>query len=845
MPDQLQLRGGTTTEHNSFTGASKEVTVDTTKKTLVVHDGATQGGIPLMKESGGNAATTVGIGTGGTNAINIDSSQRVGIGTASPSSTLEVKNSSGDAFLRLTGSVNHGVSYRRASDNAQIGYTGGGGGVNLGSVNLGLSASQANGNIVFQTGGTTAANERMRIDSSGNVSIGTTSTPSGLLNLRHATSNTILDLECVAANNGTTGNVIQFRGKGANGVSYHASQIKGITENGANNAGLLSFWTNNSGTVGERMRITSDGKVGIGTTTPNSLLTLNHATSPFLRLNDSNTTKIGLGADGGESFVFAQDNNPLVFTTNSGTGFSKRMRIAVDGKVGIGTDDPSTGQFVVYRQTVNSSNPIIQARSNHDSTNSVKFQIDGDGEAYFSDRVGINTLAPAAALHIMDGDVFLTDSTTATDSGQAVYFQSTTNGWTTSTAHSAIHGKRGVSSSGYLRFDTRESGTTAEKMRLTADGKLGLGTSVPAGKLDIQGSSANENQILLRSQGGGASLLMWNGQGVDNTGDSSRLGIGRDDVAMIYTSASGSPLSALAIGNTDAVPIVFSTSNAQRMRIDGGGRIMLNMTSPLDTTAGALNISGGTSGARIATQGTTTSAGAGIAEFFAHWTTNKVAGFIARSGTDTTNKDDGELAFFTRPSGGALAERLAITTSGRVLIAETATQDVDAYLTVQVGGASLAGITTHSGTTGNRHALACCNDNGHVGGITTANSATSFNTSSDYRLKENATAISDGITRLKTLKPYRFNWKVDSSTKVDGFFAHEVTAVPEAITGTKDEVVTQAMIDAGDYKEGTLNDPIYQAIDQSKLVPLLTAALQEAISKIETLEAKVAALEAA
>ena len=67
--------------------------------------------------------------------------------------------------------------------------------------------------------------------------------------------------------------------------------------------------------------------------------------------------------------------------------------------------------------------------------------------------------------------------------------------------------------------------------------------------------------------------------------------------------------------------------------------------------------------------------------------------------------------------------------------------------------------------------------------------------------------------------------------------------MPEAIIGSKDEVVTQAMIDAGDYEEGTLNDPIYQGIDQSKLVPLLTAALQEAITKIETLETKVAALE--
>jgi len=120
----------------------------------------------------------------------------------------------------------------------------------------------------------------------------------------------------------------------------------------------------------------------------------------------------------------------------------------------------------------------------------------------------------------------------------------------------------------------------------------------------------------------------------------------------------------------------------------------------------------------------------------------------------------------------------------------------------------------------------------YCGGIFVTASTTAYNTSSDYRLKENVVGISDGITRLKTLKPSRFNFIADAETIVDGFLAHEVTAVPEAITGTKDEV------DAD-------NNPVYQGIDQSKLVPLLTAALQEAIAKIEVLETKVAALEAA
>ncbi len=105
-----------------------------------------------------------------------------------------------------------------------------------------------------------------------------------------------------------------------------------------------------------------------------------------------------------------------------------------------------------------------------------------------------------------------------------------------------------------------------------------------------------------------------------------------------------------------------------------------------------------------------------------------------------------------------------------------------------------------------------------VGNITHTTSSTSYGTSSDYRLKENEVAISDGIERLKELKPYKFNFKADPDTTVDGFFAHEVQdVVPEAITGEKD----------GEEM---------QSIDQSKLVPLLVAAVQELTTRLEALE---------
>ena len=134
----------------------------------------------------------------------------------------------------------------------------------------------------------------------------------------------------------------------------------------------------------------------------------------------------------------------------------------------------------------------------------------------------------------------------------------------------------------------------------------------------------------------------------------------------------------------------------------------------------------------------------------------------------------------------------------------------------------------------NQNYLFFLNSVGSVAGYIrqTGTTTTFFGTSSDYRLKENVVNISDGITRVKQLQPRRFNFIDDADTTVDGFLAHEAqTVVPEAVSGTHNEVDDDG-------------NAVMQGIDQAKMVPLLTAALQEAIAKIETLEAKVAALEA-
>ena len=115
-----------------------------------------------------------------------------------------------------------------------------------------------------------------------------------------------------------------------------------------------------------------------------------------------------------------------------------------------------------------------------------------------------------------------------------------------------------------------------------------------------------------------------------------------------------------------------------------------------------------------------------------------------------------------------------------------------------------------------------------VGSITTNGSATAYNTSSDYRLKENIVPLANAVTRVKQLAPKNFTWKNNPSLGVvDGFIAHELQAVvPEAVFGQKDGV----------DQDGK---PKYQGVDTSVLVALLTAALQEALTRIEALEAKV------
>jgi hypothetical protein len=178
--------------------------------------------------------------------------------------------------------------------------------------------------------------------------------------------------------------------------------------------------------------------------------------------------------------------------------------------------------------------------------------------------------------------------------------------------------------------------------------------------------------------------------------------------------------------------------------------------------------------------------------------------------------------------------------SGQLTVKATADRAAGSFI-VNANGDSAISIKNSSSTT--------------VGRIVANASSTAYNTSSDYRLKTDAQPMVGASARVQALKPVNFEW-ISSGERVDGFLAHEAQAVvPEAVHGTKDAMrdeeyeVTAAVLDADgmvvtEAVMGTRSVPDMQGIDQSKLVPLLTAALQEALNKIEAMETRLAALEA-
>jgi len=560
--------------------------------------------------------------------------------------------------------------------------------------------------------------------------------------------------------------------------------------------GLISFWTSPSAsTVAERMRIDSSGNVGIGTANPAS--PTGFGSSGILHLkagtgNDCSIVLEGLSGSGGRQEIGAS-GGALQFYRGAATGsMTESMRIDSSGRVGIGTSSPNAPLTVIGGTN---TAPSIQLK----------------GGVYANDNASIHSLY----------SLKLKADSSESIAGRTISF---------------------------------EVGTTSA-MRIDSSGNVGIGTS-PSERFEVNVPSGNG--LLINSADIATIKMKATGGSVSNWGFATTNLAASDFGIYRSNSAGGDPI----------------TAGTPKMYFNASGQVGIGDSSP----SARLEIGGMSAGeqALLIQSGRNDALSNGLARINITDVNCPFAGLqINHAGTGPALVAIGAVAI-----GDANPTRHGQTTKTLVYNGSSTTTD----FALHVGRVG----------TGAENQICITNGYGKVGSVTTSGTSTSYNTSSDYRLKENLVDLTGASARVNQLNPLRFNWITDeTNTLVDGFLAHEVaTIVPEAITGTKDAMMdeeyevtpatgdiyipaTEAYVD-GDGNEvdavdevihsadaqepetledgqqwrettaavmGTRSVPDYQGIDQSKLVPLLTAALQEALTEIASLKTRVEALE--
>jgi hypothetical protein len=476
MPDQLQLRGGTTVQHSTFTGSSKEVTVDTTKKTAVVHDGSTVGGNPLMREDASNSALALGsaaapslkftgdpntgvyspgadqlaVATNGTGRLFIDASGNITTDTNHTSSKVSIVNSATvSTYDRILGLRSDALS------NAFLG---------LGNDSLYIAAATS-APMIFCTnsdggvsGTSVPTNERLRITSAGLVGIGTSSPTEAL----HVVGSAILT---GAVSVGTTASATSLQFPAVTGWGPRIQQ-------GGASINDFGIFTNNT----EHLTVKNSGNVGIGTTTPDKNLVVNQSNPGAdvgIRIKNNTTTDAGTTASLRFTTSTADfDTAALVADRATGSlrheyGGSEKARLTSDGKLLVGTSSARAGYA-----GGNNFTPYFQIEGN------------SDGTRFYSFTNNSSAIAPAApVLNLTRSRSSSIGGTTLVQSGDwlgALSFNGYdgTNPIEAATIKGEVDGTPGADDMpGRLVFSTTADGasTPTERMRITSDGNVLVG----------------------------------------------------------------------------------------------------------------------------------------------------------------------------------------------------------------------------------------------------------------------------------------------------------------------------------------------------------------------------------
>jgi hypothetical protein len=348
-----------------------------------------------------------------------------------------------------------------------------------------------------------------------------------------------------------------------------------------------------------------------------------------------------------------------------------------------------------------------------------------------------------------------------------------------------------------------------ESMRIDSSGNLGLGTTSPSQRLQISNSSGSVISLAERTSPAGAFFV---GHQASDTINTFRAGL---DNSLTYA----------PIGTTSNFPVGFITNNTERMRITTAGDVGIGTTNP----GTILELKAATPVLRI--NGTSQASARGIV-FQDNGTTRGSLFHNSDSGATTLSSGDAGSGFFLAfRTDNAERMRIVNNNGTRFACENFANTPSSTNWGVELNNTS-SGSRFYGQGSGTETQIEFGNRNGQRGSIQTTSGGTSYNTTSDYRLKENVVPMVGALTTISALKPCTYTWKVDGSDG-QGFIAHELAeVVPDCVSGEKD-----AVDENGDIKP--------QCIDTSFLVATLTAAIQELKATVDAQAARIAALEGA
>jgi hypothetical protein len=571
-------------------------------------------------------------------------------------------------------------------------------------------------------------------------------------------------------------------------TGYGAASLGGAILLQADNAMQFSTGGDNV-----RATITSGGNVGIGETSPTSKLTISapdstnswNSTNPLVTISnldqngtEGNTLLVRGGALSTSSYIInAQD-----YSGNS------KFYVRGDGNVGIGTTS-TYGKLTVLGDSNVATFTAEKSSVGEYSGISIASRISGGDIWYASEIRNINTQSAPATLEPRLG--FFTQNPVT-----------------------------------YLPADR------SEKMSILGNGNVGIGTTTPGKTLEIYQAGSNTAQFKIGdasvSKGylGVFSNALYITSGGTYSGSWSTDGSNGISSIVMETSNGGS---AIAFGTASS-----NTSPTERMRITSTGITLINTST--SSGYGVLNTYklpvDSTYVDQIIVQGTGNYPSLRLGTFGAY------DGVIATTGNDlrilsglNVTTEDHDIRFYTCfngcTTGAQNYERMRITSGGNVLIGRTDSAAGNVGAKISSNGFIEAVVSNEACFSANRKdatgvLMIFQYQNSTKGTISTDGTNTAYNTSSDYRLKENLKPI-NGLEKLSKINVYDFKWK-DSDLRMDGVLAHELQEIiPYAVQGEKDAI----------DKDGNI---LPQGVDYSKLVPIMIKAIQEQQSQIEALK---------